>query len=208
MKRPSSRKRPGRRLSACICCLTPAATSSFCCQQRIRHPARSVHVPASRASRHASGTGRRRCPSLPPHAPRRDPPARVEIETDHAVELLLPEHIDRVEKLAGREEYEALLARQWPRWMSFRKNQVPRRPVRGSGRNLAAQRRVGFPASDRQGKQHQQADESFLSSAGDHGDLSAERHAIHQHPMHRALPRVSQPAAGRLSRRSLVRRSR
>ena len=47
----------------------------------------------------------------------------IEVETDHALELLLPEHIDRVEKLASLEEYEALLARQWPRWMSFRKNQ-------------------------------------------------------------------------------------
>jgi hypothetical protein len=47
----------------------------------------------------------------------------IEIETDLPVPLNLPDNIDQIRKLSGREEYEAMLARQWPRWMDFKKNQ-------------------------------------------------------------------------------------
>lgn len=47
----------------------------------------------------------------------------IEIETDLEVKFSLPEHVDQVRKLSGREEYEALLSSQWPRWMKFRKSQ-------------------------------------------------------------------------------------
>ena len=46
----------------------------------------------------------------------------IEVETDLPLPLNLPEHIDQVRKLADRQEYEALLARQWPRWMEFKLN--------------------------------------------------------------------------------------
>jgi len=48
----------------------------------------------------------------------------IEIETDLPVTYSLPEHIRTVRKLAGRDEYEALLAQQWPRWMKFNKSKV------------------------------------------------------------------------------------
>lgn len=47
----------------------------------------------------------------------------LEVETDLPIPLHVPENIDLVRKLTGREEYEAMLARQWPRWMDFKKNQ-------------------------------------------------------------------------------------
>ena len=47
----------------------------------------------------------------------------IEVETEHSIPLWLPDNIDQVRKLAGREEYEAMLARQWPRWMDLKKNQ-------------------------------------------------------------------------------------
>ncbi len=40
----------------------------------------------------------------------------VEVETDHSVSYTLPPGFERVTRLADRAEYEALLARQWPRW--------------------------------------------------------------------------------------------
>ena len=46
----------------------------------------------------------------------------IEVETNLPVPLSMPKNIDQVRKLAGREEYEAMLARQWPRWMNFKKN--------------------------------------------------------------------------------------
>ncbi len=47
----------------------------------------------------------------------------IEIETDLPVPLNLPENIDQIHKLPGREEYEAMLARQWPRWKDLNKNE-------------------------------------------------------------------------------------
>jgi hypothetical protein len=46
----------------------------------------------------------------------------LEIETDLPAKTLLPDHIDRVERLAGRKQYDDLLAARWPRWMSLAKN--------------------------------------------------------------------------------------
>jgi hypothetical protein len=48
----------------------------------------------------------------------------IEIETDLSVTYSLPEHIETVRKLAGREEYEALLSQQWPHWMKFKKSKL------------------------------------------------------------------------------------
>ena len=45
----------------------------------------------------------------------------IEIETALELPLKLPKNIERLHRLAGRGEYEALLARQWPGWMKFRK---------------------------------------------------------------------------------------
>jgi hypothetical protein len=47
----------------------------------------------------------------------------IEVETTLAIPLHQPENIDQIRKLTGREEYEAMLARQWPRWMDLKKNQ-------------------------------------------------------------------------------------
>ena len=47
----------------------------------------------------------------------------IEVETDLPVPLHLPQNIDTVCKLSSQEEYAALLARQWPRWMDFKKSQ-------------------------------------------------------------------------------------
>lgn len=46
----------------------------------------------------------------------------IEVETNLPLPLSLPKNIDQIHKLTGREEYEAMLARQWPRWMDFKKN--------------------------------------------------------------------------------------
>ena len=48
----------------------------------------------------------------------------IEIETDLPVTCILPEHVQSVRKLAGREEYEAILSQQWPLWMKFKKSKV------------------------------------------------------------------------------------
>jgi hypothetical protein len=48
----------------------------------------------------------------------------IEIETDLPVTYSLPEHVDTVRRLAGREEYEALLFKQWPGWMQFKRSKV------------------------------------------------------------------------------------
>ena len=45
----------------------------------------------------------------------------IEVETDLPLQKPLPADIDHVRKLSGRVEYESLLAKQWPRWMKFRK---------------------------------------------------------------------------------------
>jgi hypothetical protein len=48
----------------------------------------------------------------------------LEVETDLPIPLSLPKNIDTVRKLSGQKEYAALLARQWPLWMDFKKNQA------------------------------------------------------------------------------------
>lgn len=45
----------------------------------------------------------------------------IEVETEAPVELPLPQGLDTLKRLAGRDEYEAILAQQWPRWQTFRK---------------------------------------------------------------------------------------
>jgi hypothetical protein len=40
----------------------------------------------------------------------------VELHTDRTVEYALPPGFERVSLLVGRAEYEAILARQWPKW--------------------------------------------------------------------------------------------
>lgn len=46
----------------------------------------------------------------------------MEVETNPPLPPSLPKNIDRIHKLTGPEEYEAMPARQWPRRMGFRKN--------------------------------------------------------------------------------------
>lgn len=45
----------------------------------------------------------------------------IEVETELILPKTLPRDIDRLHRLSGREEYESMLARQWPQWMKFRK---------------------------------------------------------------------------------------
>lgn len=45
----------------------------------------------------------------------------IEIESAHELPIALPENVERLHRLADRREYEALLARQWPGWMKFRR---------------------------------------------------------------------------------------
>ena len=45
----------------------------------------------------------------------------IEIESDLPTPKALPADIDHIRKLSGREEYESLLAKQWPLWLKFRK---------------------------------------------------------------------------------------
>ena len=40
----------------------------------------------------------------------------VEVETELPTPQALPDSVEQVRRLSGREEYEALLARQWPLW--------------------------------------------------------------------------------------------
>ena len=45
----------------------------------------------------------------------------IEVETDLILPRALPNNVERLRRLSGREEYESLLATQWPGWMKFRK---------------------------------------------------------------------------------------
>lgn len=45
----------------------------------------------------------------------------IEIETEYPTLKIPLEDIDQVVRLSGREEYESQLAKQWPKWMKFRK---------------------------------------------------------------------------------------
>lgn len=45
----------------------------------------------------------------------------IEVETPLALPALRPPNIDSIRRLAGRDEYEAILATQWPRWRKFKK---------------------------------------------------------------------------------------
>lgn len=45
----------------------------------------------------------------------------IEVETELPLPKLLPRNVERLHRLADRQEYEAVLARQWPGWMKFRK---------------------------------------------------------------------------------------
>ena len=45
----------------------------------------------------------------------------IEVETELPTVIRLPTDVDRAVRLSGRDEYEAHLAKQWPRWMKFRK---------------------------------------------------------------------------------------
>lgn len=47
----------------------------------------------------------------------------IELQTDEPVRRRLPQYIDTVTRLRDREEYEALLAQQWPRWRKYRKGE-------------------------------------------------------------------------------------
>ena len=49
----------------------------------------------------------------------------VEVETGLVTKKIRPPSVDQVRKLSGREEYEAILARQWPRWRSSKQPDVP-----------------------------------------------------------------------------------
>ncbi len=44
----------------------------------------------------------------------------IEIETNLPTSVVLPDQVDQVRRLSGREEYEALLSTQWPQWMKFK----------------------------------------------------------------------------------------
>lgn len=49
----------------------------------------------------------------------------VEIKTSaHELALRHPSNIERVRRLASREDYEEVLARQWPKWRNMGKNQT------------------------------------------------------------------------------------
>ena len=45
----------------------------------------------------------------------------IEVETDLALPRTLPKNVERLHRISNREAYEAMLARQWPGWMKFRK---------------------------------------------------------------------------------------
>ncbi len=45
----------------------------------------------------------------------------IEIESDLTLPRSLPKNVERLHRLADRQAYEAMLARQWPGWMKFRK---------------------------------------------------------------------------------------
>lgn len=46
----------------------------------------------------------------------------IEVETPGKALKRMPGGIERISRIPGREEYEALLARQWPLWMKYRKS--------------------------------------------------------------------------------------
>ena len=45
----------------------------------------------------------------------------IEVETALELPHILPRNIERLHRLADRQQYESLLARQWPGWMKFRR---------------------------------------------------------------------------------------
>lgn len=45
----------------------------------------------------------------------------IEVETELTLPKVLPQNVERLHRLQGRKEYEAMLAKQWPQWMRFRK---------------------------------------------------------------------------------------
>lgn len=45
----------------------------------------------------------------------------IEVESEIPVPYALPADVDRIRKLSGRGEYEALLEKQWPQWAKFKK---------------------------------------------------------------------------------------
>jgi len=45
----------------------------------------------------------------------------IEVETDLVLPGAMPQNIERLRRIPDVEEYKALLARQWPGWMQFRK---------------------------------------------------------------------------------------
>lgn len=55
----------------------------------------------------------------------------VEVETGLATKKILPPNVDQVLRLSGREEYEAILARQWPRWQRSKQPDVPGKLLEG-----------------------------------------------------------------------------
>lgn len=46
----------------------------------------------------------------------------VEVETDLPLTMTRPPGVEEIRKLASREEYEHILARQWPKWIGNRKH--------------------------------------------------------------------------------------
>lgn len=47
----------------------------------------------------------------------------VEVESpEHDLQMVKPQGVERIVRLAGRHEYEAVLERQWPRWRVMRKS--------------------------------------------------------------------------------------
>lgn len=47
----------------------------------------------------------------------------IEVESKQAMETTLPTGITTLRRLSGREEYERILANQWPRWKAFKKSE-------------------------------------------------------------------------------------
>ena len=45
----------------------------------------------------------------------------IEVDTTLPTRKALPQDVDQVIRLPGREQYESLLAKRWPLWMKFRK---------------------------------------------------------------------------------------
>ena len=45
----------------------------------------------------------------------------MEVEATHQMKKSLPDSVDHIRKLSGREEYESSLARQWPLWQKHAK---------------------------------------------------------------------------------------